>query len=111
MALTMVSRIARSNWPMAIRTAPPSEWTKPWRLLYADEKLKRRRTGQINTPRALTDIASILTIIKSRWYAHGFRFQAAGPYQGFRRRRCPRDQGTDRFAGQRRSRNSPSMCS
>ena len=33
---------------------------------HADERLKRRLTGQINTPRALTDIASILTIIKSR---------------------------------------------
>ena len=50
---------------------------------YADEKLKRRLTGQINTPRALEDISSILTIIKARHVLSAFGSRLPGHIKNF----------------------------
>jgi len=50
---------------------------------HADEKLKRRLAGQINTPRALSDLAAILTIIKNRETLAGFGARLPGHIKVF----------------------------
>jgi len=50
---------------------------------YGDDKLKRRLTGQINTPRALEDISSIVTIIKARHVLSAFGSRLPGHIKNF----------------------------